>query len=115
VRRLLTTDDLQQGLIRRILRSPFRGYETRADDLSALMRERWGVTALLSDLPAEPRWLINTTCYETGRSWRFERLLLGDYIFGYTTDTAIPLSDAMAASAGFPGLIGAAQVNDGFN
>ncbi|MDX1436832.1 MAG: patatin-like phospholipase family protein [Anaerolineales bacterium] len=106
-RHLMTTEDLQYSLIRRILRYPFWGHETRADDLSDLLRERWGVTALLSELPPSPRWLINTTCYETGRNWRFERIQIGDYIFGYTADTDVPVSEAMAASSGFPGLIGA--------
>jgi NTE family protein len=32
---------------------------------------------------------------------------MGDYQFGYSHDTDIPLSDALAASAGFPGLVGA--------
>jgi NTE family protein len=50
--------------------------------------------------------MINATCYETGKNWRFERFRMGDYSFGYTNDTNIPLSDALAASAGFPGLIG---------
>ena len=106
-RHLLTSVDLQYGIIRRILRNPFRGHETRADDLSALLQDRWGVTALLSELPATPRWLINSTCYETGVNWRFEQLQIGDYIFGYTNDTDVPISDGMAASSGFPGLIGA--------
>ena len=106
-RELLTTQDLQRGLIWRVLTSPLNIFETRANDLSALMKERWGITAKLSDLPKQPRWMINATCYETGKDWRFERFRMGDYQFGYTFDTNIPLSDAMAASAGFPGLIGA--------
>jgi NTE family protein len=50
--------------------------------------------------------MINATCYETGKNWRFERFRMGDYLFGYTYDTDLPVSDAMAASAGFPGGIG---------
>jgi NTE family protein len=106
-RELLTTQDLQRGLIERALRSPLNIFETRADDLAALMRERWGITAKLRDLAPRPRWMINATCYETGKNWRFERFRMGDYRFGYTHDTNFPLSDAMAASAGFPGLVGA--------
>ena len=105
-REVLTTHDLQLGLIRRALKSPLRILETRADDVSMLLKEHWGVTASLRDLPRSPRWMINATCYETGKNWRFERFRMGDYAFGYTYDTDIPLSDALAASAGFPGLIG---------
>jgi NTE family protein len=110
-RALLTTQDLQASLIWRALRNPFTIFETRADDLSALMQERWGITASLSALPRHPRWMINATCYETGVNWRFERFRMGDYLFGYSNDTDIPLSDALAASAGFPGLIGALSLD----
>jgi NTE family protein len=89
-----------------VLTSLWNVFETRSDDLSALMQRHWGVTASLRDLPDNPRWMINATCHETGKNWRFERFRMGDYVFGYTYDTDIPLSDAMAASAGFPGLVG---------
>ena len=105
-RRLLTTYDLQRSLIVRSLVSFWNIFDTRADDLSALMQEHWGVKGSLRDLPKEPRWMINATCYETGKNWRFERFRMGDYLFGYTYDTDLPVSDAMAASAGFPGGIG---------
>jgi NTE family protein len=106
-RELLTTQDLQLGLIWRALRAPLSIFQTRADDLSRLLQERWGITGRLCDLAQQPRWMINATCYETGKDWRFERFRMGDYRFGYTHDTNIPLSDALAASAGFPGLVGA--------
>ena len=111
VRRILTTFDLQKSLIFRVLGTFWTFLETRADDLSELMREHWGITASLRDLPEHPRWMINATCYESGKNWRFERFRMGDYIMGYTYDTDFPLSDAMAASAGFPGLIGPMIVN----
>jgi NTE family protein len=105
-RELLATHELQSGLFRRVLR-PDRIFGTKADDLSALLREGWGVSANLADLTKHPRWMINTTCYQTGKNWRFERFRMGDYVFGYSYDTqTVPLCDAVAASAGFPGLIG---------
>jgi NTE family protein len=109
--RLLTTKDLQRSIIWRALTSFWNIFDTRADDLSKLMQEQWGVTAKLSDLPREPRWIINATCYESGKNWRFERFQMGDYLFGYTHDTDIPVSDAMAASAGFPGGIGPLKID----
>lgn len=87
--------------------APWTLFESRAERLSALLQDYWGITANLCDVPGSPRWLINSTCYETGKDWRFEASRVGDYAFGYTHDTKIPLSDALAASAGFPGLIGA--------
>jgi NTE family protein len=109
-RQLLTTFDLQGSLLNRIFGTFWTVLETRADDLSALMQKHWKITVRLRDLPPSPRWMINATCYETGKNWRFERFRMGDYLFGYTQDTDLPLSDAMAASAGFPGLIGALEV-----
>jgi NTE family protein len=106
-RQLLTSFDLQGSLISRAFGTFWTLLETRAGVLSALLQKHWNITARLKDLPPEPRWMINATCYETGKNWRFERFRMGDYLFGYTNDTDIPLSDAMAASAGFPGLIGA--------
>jgi len=105
-RRVLTTKDLQRALIVRALTSLVNIFDTRADDLSALMQKHWGITASLRDLPEHPRWMINATCHETGKNWRFERFRMGDYVLGYSRDTDLPLSDAMAASAGFPGLVG---------
>jgi NTE family protein len=107
VQRILTTKDFQRSIIARALRSPLRIFETRADDLSALIQEHWGVTAVLSDLPVSPRWMINATTCETGKNWRWERFRMGDYLFGYSYDTQkVLLADAVASSAGFPGLIG---------
>jgi NTE family protein len=106
-RKVITTKDLKGAMITRVLTHILDITDTRADDLSELIREHWGINFSLKDLPEAPRWMINATCYETGKNWRFERFRMGDYAFGYTYDTDIPLSDAMAASAGFPGLIGA--------
>ncbi len=107
VRELLTTQDLQLGLAWRALRSPLKLLEPRANFLSELIQQQWGLTAKLCDLPKSPRWLINATCYETGKNWRFESFRMGDYVFGYTYDTQLPAADGVAASSGFPGLIGA--------
>ncbi len=105
-RRLITSADLQTSLIKRALGGFWSLFGTRAGDLAQLIREQWGVDQRLCDLPPEPRWMINATCYETGKNWRFERARMGDYRFGYTNDTDLPLAEAMAASAGFPVLIG---------
>lgn len=109
-RKLLTTVDLQSELFWRAIKSPLNILKARANYLSSLLQQRWGITAKLCDLPKYPRWLINATTYETGKNWRFESFRMGDYVFGYTHDTPIPLSDAVAASAGFPGLIGAMEI-----
>jgi len=103
---LLTTADLQRDLVSQTLGSLWTLFGSRADALSSLIQNKWGITAKLNELPTNPRWLINATCYESGKNWRFEKFRMGDYIFGYSRDTDLPLSDAMAASAGFPVGIG---------
>lgn len=105
-RQIMTTYDFQESLIRRTLRNLRGILETRSDDLAELLRSGWGITAKLNEIPSHPRWLINATCYETAKNWRFEPHRMGDYVFGYSYDTDLPLADALAASAGFPGLIG---------
>jgi NTE family protein len=110
-RELITTDDLQSEMIWRALRSPLNIFKAKANYLSELLQRRWGITAQLCALPEHPYWLINATTYETGKNWRFQSFRMGDYVFGYSNDTSIPLSDAIAASAGFPGLIGALELD----
>ncbi|MCJ7701530.1 MAG: patatin-like phospholipase family protein [Anaerolineales bacterium] len=106
VRTQFTTNGLRKPLLMRQLRKVFTIFETRADDVSVLLRERWGMEGSLDQLPGTPRWMINATCYETGKNWRFERFRMGDYQFGYTNDTHYPLAEAVAASAALPALIG---------
>ena len=55
-RRLITSFDLQRSMIIRALTSFWEIFETRADDLSALMQKHWGMTASLRDLPKAPRF-----------------------------------------------------------
>lgn len=120
-------------------------FPSRTAVLSDVLRTRWGVTGPLAAVSragtvVEPtasaddtatavkttevkvvEWIINATCYETGKSWRFEPCYrtpergwplapftgrMGDYQFGYTRLDSFLLSDALAASAGFPFLIG---------
>lgn len=110
--RLLTTVDLQAELVRYSLAHFWTIFSSRAVDLSFLMQKHWGITGKLSDLSESPRWMINATCYETGKNWRYEQFRMGDYRYGYSYDIKnIPLTDALAASAGFPGLIGALAVD----
>ena len=105
-RRLLTSFDVQGALIGQTLSQIWTLFQPRTGALSRLMRKQWGVTARLADIPQEPRWLINTCCYETGKNFRFEPHRMGDYITGYARPKDFLLADTLAASAGFPGLIG---------
>ncbi|MEN8242567.1 MAG: patatin-like phospholipase family protein [Chloroflexota bacterium] len=108
--RLLTTYNLQANVILDTLLKPLGLLTSRAKIVSRNLSSHWGIVGNLTDLPEEPRWVINATCYETGRLWRFEHFRMGDYIFGYTFDPQYPISEAIAASAGLPVAIGTMAV-----
>lgn len=76
-------------------------------EIAAKQLERqWGVYGNLSDLAGDTAWYTNCTTYETGKCFRFCKEDMGDYTIGYVKRPSIPLSHVMAASAGFPILIG---------
>lgn len=83
----------------------------RANVLANLLRSRWGITLGLCDLPVSPVWHINTTCYETGKNWRFTRDSMGDWQSGRHYSPDVGLAEAMAASAAVPYAIGALRLN----
>ena len=79
--------------------------------MAETIRDKWGVDLSLKDLPDTPRWFINTTCYETGKNWRFDKKCMGDYQFGYVANPDYNVADAIAASAALPILIGPYELN----
>lgn len=107
-RRLTTTVDVQRAALAQLLRKPWRFASPGrwANALSEVLAQRWNVNGVMKDLPEKPRWVVNATSYETGKNWRFIRHRMGDYQSGYTSYPPVPVADAMAASAGYPMLIG---------
>ncbi len=110
LRELITSKDLFSlnalgwaGLVREGRRVLF----SRAALLADLLEDRWGVTGMLADLPAEPTWAINATCIETGKNWRFSRREMGDWQFGRHYNPNFKTAQAAAASAAVPYAIGA--------
>ncbi|KJC40121.1 hypothetical protein UB31_27830 [Bradyrhizobium sp. LTSP849] len=79
----------------------------RAVVLAELLETRWGVSGRVCDLPDAPVWMINATCIETGKNWRFQKREMGDWSFGKHYSPEVPLSVAAAASAAVPYAIGA--------
>ncbi len=84
------------------VRHPSLVLNNRARLLSLALQRHWGIRGLVRDLPMVPRWAINATAYESGRSWRFMPHRMGDYELNYVLNPPIPVADALAASAGFP-------------
>jgi NTE family protein len=110
LRVLLTTVDLLSlGAIgwAGLRRLNVRLLRERAVVLSELLENRWGIAGCVSDLPDTPIWMINATCIETGKNWRFQKREMGDWTFGKHYSTDVPLSVAVAASAAVPNAVGA--------
>lgn len=106
IHRLLTTRNLQWMYAFKSLMFPWRLASGRAAVLGDELERQWGIAGKLADLPIAPRWIINATCYQTGKNWRFQRDVMGDYQTKYINNPDFRLSHALAASAAVPGLIG---------
>jgi NTE family protein len=106
-KRLLTTVDIQRAAQIRLLGRPWRLLSRGwANVLAEVLRREWGVRGRVNEVPPSPRWIINATSYESGKNWRFAPLRMGDYLTGHVFDPPVPVAEAMAASAGYPMLIG---------
>lgn len=87
-------------------RAPWRLFWQRWRLFSSVFEKQWGLTLEVGALPQTPKIHINATCFETGKRWSFTRAKMGDYIFGYSDSPGVSCADAIAASSGFPFLIG---------
>lgn len=79
---------------------------SRANVLAKTIENLWGIKKPLSALPKTRVWSINCTTGETGHRYRFKNKKMGDSKLGYANVGNFYLSNAMAASAGFPFWIG---------
>lgn len=102
----LTTKNVQRQYVINSLLRPWQLISGRASVLGDTLSSQWGIHGHLSDLPESPRWFINATCYQTGKNWRFQRDLMGDYQTKYVVNPSFRLAHALATSAAVPGLIG---------
>lgn len=105
IENVLLTNDLQISALQRLIVSP-NYWNKKVNILAKVLENKWGVYGSLSALTGNMMWYINCTTYETGKRFRFCRNNMGDYEIGYVKNPDIPLSDVMAASAGFPIFIG---------
>lgn len=109
-KQFLTKTSLQREVVFRFFFKPWFLYQGKAKLLSESIRKCWSITEFLKNISTKPRWIINATAYESGKSWRFTPQRMGDYILNYVRTPHISLSDAMAASAAYPGLIGPLKI-----
>lgn len=108
--RALTLGDLQRLVLWDLLKWPFRLFTSRATLISKRLRSDLGIDINLDQLPEKPEWVINAATYESGAGFIFQRTVMGDYKIGYVQNPGYALSDAIAASAGFPVLVGPMKI-----
>ncbi|BDT72753.1 hypothetical protein os4_22980 [Comamonadaceae bacterium OS-4] len=107
LRERLCARSLMWGAVRQLKRpSQWRFLLSRANLLAGALRDEWGLTEKLRDLPSTPEWSINGTTAENGKRFRFKREDMGDYLLGYAAPNDFPLANAIAVSAAFPGGFG---------
>jgi len=97
--------DLQLSALRKLFTSPIY-WNKRVNIVAQVLESKWGVYGELPNLSRGVSWYINCTTFETGKRFRFSQERMGDYTIGYVENPNIRLSEVMAASAGFPALIG---------
>jgi NTE family protein len=113
VRKIITTIDLQTGAILSLLK-PVNWSSIaskRANVLAKTMESKWGIKKSLADLDKTVEWTINGTTTENSRRFRFKSDTCGDYELGYADAAGFKLTEAMAMSAAFPGLIGPLEID----
>lgn len=106
VEKKILEKDIQVSSICRVLRLfPFR-FSKKVNILSKVIKDKWSVNGTMSDLKGTPVWCVNCATYETGKRFYITREKMGDHLIGDVANHKFPISDAMAASAGFPFFIG---------
>ena len=85
-------------------------FESKAESLAKTMKKYWKMDGIIKELSERPIWYINCTTFETGKCFRFSQKRCGDYKIGYFDDGNFPIAEAVAASAGFPILIGMTEI-----
>lgn len=105
IRKCILKNDIQKNALKKLAFSPWC-WNKKVNLLSEVLSDCWGITGSLSNLEDTPKWDINCTTIETGKRFRFSQEKMGDYLLGYVKNPSFYISDAVAASAGFPILIG---------
>jgi len=103
---LLTERSLQGKTLLRTIVRPWSLLGSRGKLFADALEDCWEIRGTMKDLDETPQWFINSTCYETGRNWRFSQRHIGDWKFGHNFQQTVPISIAVAASAAIPYLAG---------
>lgn len=105
IQKVILGKDIQSIALKKLFFSPW-WWNNKVNLIAEIIKKHWGVSGEIADLAINPLWYINCTTFETGKRFRFSQERMGDYQIGYVESPRIPIADAIAASAGFPILIG---------
>lgn len=105
IQEVILKKDIQKAALTRLLISPW-WWNKKVNLLAKVIKKHWGIFGEITSLERSPLWYINCTTFETGKRFRFTQENMGDYQIGYVNSPKISIADAVAASAGFPILIG---------
>jgi len=103
IEEVIMSNDIQLSALLRMF--PF-WLHRKVNLLARVIGKKWGVDGIMPDLTKTPTWCVNCTTYETGKRFCITQDEMGDIVIGFAESHDFPISDAMAASAGFPILIG---------
>ena len=106
IRRLILNEDIERRLIIKSVIDIPHIFDSKCKKLANTMRVFWKIDGKLKELPKNPRWDINAVTYETGKRFYFSQEKCGDIKVGYFYGDEVNIAEAVAASAGFPILIG---------
>lgn len=106
IRRMILSEDIERRFILRSIIDIPHILDTKCKKLANTMKIFWGMNGKLGELPKNPRWDINAVTYETGKRFFFSQERCGDNRIGYFYGEELDIAEAVAASAGFPILIG---------
>ncbi|ULQ59394.1 patatin-like phospholipase family protein [Brucepastera parasyntrophica] len=110
IEKTIMENNIQRSVLLDLPFSP-KYWWNRVELLARVVEQKWGIYGNLQELPALPYWEINCTTYETGKSFRIRRDYMGDFKTGYTQNPGLSIANVIAASAGFPALIGPYRIN----
>ncbi|MCF7791929.1 MAG: patatin-like phospholipase family protein [Victivallales bacterium] len=82
----------------------------RANFLGVTLRELWNIKGNLNELPEYPKWFIAATVSKNGKKWVFNRDYIGSKELGFAKPEDTALSEAIAASTAYPGIVGPFQL-----
>lgn len=106
IRRIILNEDIERRLIIRSIIDIPHIFDTKCKKLANTMKIFWGMNGKLGELPKRPLWDINAVTYETGKRFFFSQERCGDRKVGYFYGEDLDIAEVVAASAGFPILIG---------